>query len=190
MSRDISSRQDSVTVRSVKPDRVDSIIDQWQSERPGTNVDGMAIIGRISRLERLIRPSLDAVFAAHALESWEFDVLATLLRSGHPHQLTPGQLLDATMVTSGAMTHRLDRLEERGFVKRSKSRSDGRQVIVSLTAKGVKKIDAALVDHAANELALVSALDSRQQNELVKLLRALSNAIEPMTPAALSSDER
>ncbi len=137
----------------------------------------MAVIGRISRLEKVIRPRLNAVFAQHDLESWEFDVLATLLRNGPPHQLTPGELLESMMITSGAMTNRIDRLEQRGFVKRAKSPSDGRQVLVTLTKKGMKTIDAALVDHAANELAIISALDPTQQKELIGLLRVLHHAV-------------
>lgn len=158
-------------------DPVDEIVEQWSSERPDVDVSGMAIIGRITRLEKLIRPRLDAVFAQHGLESWEFDVLATLLRNGDPHQLTPGQLLDSMMITSGAMTNRIDRLERRGLVKRAKSPSDGRRVLVGLTGKGLEKVDAALVDHAANERAIVDALTPDQGNRLIDLLRRLHHSI-------------
>lgn len=166
--------------RELQPERdnVDLIVDQWRRERPDVDVSGMAIIGRLGRLEKLIRPRLDEVFAQHDLESWEFDVLATLLRSGEPHRLTPGELLESMMITSGAMTNRIDRLEQRGFVKRAKSPSDGRQVLVSLTAKGRKKVDAALIDHAVNENEILSVLNSTQQAELVDLLRVLSLAVD------------
>lgn len=159
-------------------DQVDEIVDQWSRERPDIDVSGMAIIGRISRLERIIRPHLDAVFARHDLESWEFDVLATLLRHGHPHQLTPGRLLDSMMITSGAMTNRIDRLERRGFVTRSKSPTDGRQVLVTLTQEGRVRVDAALVDHAANEVTLVDALRADQREQLIDLLRLLHQAVD------------
>ena len=76
----------------MEADHVDEIVAQWNRERPEVDVSGMAIIGRITRLSQVIRPRLNAVFAAHDLESWEFDVLATLLRNGPPHQLTPGEL--------------------------------------------------------------------------------------------------
>lgn len=161
----------------MQPDHVDKIVAQWNRERPDVDVSGMAIIGRISRLARVIRPRLNEVFAQHDLESWEFDVLATLLRNGPPHQLTPGELLESMMITSGAMTNRIDRLEQRGFVKRTKSPSDGRQVLVTLTKKGMKTIDAALVDHAANELAIISALNPTQRAELIGLLRVLHHAV-------------
>lgn len=162
---------------STPTDAVDEIVSQWNRERPGVDVSGMAIIGRISRLERLIRPRLESVFAAHDLESWEFDVLATLFRNGAPHQLTPGELLDSMMITSGAMTNRIDRLEQRGFVRRAKSPSDGRQVLVTLTARGREKVDAALVDHAANELHLVEGLHRDERARLVDLLRALNTSV-------------
>lgn len=158
-------------------DHVDEIVEQWSRERPNVDVSGMAIIGRLTRLEQTIRPRLNAVFAQHDLESWEFDVLATLLRNGEPHQLTPGQLLNSMMITSGTMTNRIDRLEQRGFVKRSKSQTDGRQVLVTLTKAGLKKVDAALLDHATNELSIIEALQPDQRNQLIGLLRLLNHAV-------------
>jgi DNA-binding MarR family transcriptional regulator len=137
----------------------------------------MAIIGRISRVEKLLQPRLDAVFAQHGLESWEFDVLATLRRSGDPYQLTAGQLLEATMLTSGAMTHRIDRLEGRGLVRRVSDPADGRVVLVTLTDDGRRVVDAALVDHAANELQLVGALPQADRTQLVDLLRRLTSSL-------------
>ena len=163
-------------------DHVDEIVEQWGRERPDVDVSGMAVIGRLARLEKLIRPRLNAVFAHHELESWEFDVLATLVRTGAPHQLTPGQLLDSMMITSGAMTNRIDRLEKRGFVTRVKSPDDGRQVLVTLTKKGMRKVDAALVDHAANEREILSSLEPGQRDELIRLLRVLHNAVNDDGP--------
>ncbi len=165
----------------ITPDHVDRIVEQWNRERPGLNLSGMAVIGRLSRLQQLIRPKLAEVFAAHELESWEFDVLATLLRNGKPHQLTPGQLLDSMMITSGSMTNRIDRLEKRGFVKRSRSAEDGRQVLVTLTKSGLKKVDAALVDHTANQQRIVNGLSEEQVDQLEDLLRALYEVVvEPI----------
>ena len=105
------------------------------------------------------------------------DFLWTLLRNGPPHQLTPGELLESMMITSGAMTNRIDRLQKRGFVERVKDPTDGRQVLVTLTADGLAKIDAALVDHSANELAILQALDDVQRDQLVELLRVLHHAV-------------
>lgn len=161
----------------MESDHVDEIVGQWNRERPDVDVSGMAVIGRITRLNQMIRPRLNAVFAQHDLESWEFDVLATLLRNGEPHQLTPGELLESMMITSGAMTNRIKRLEERGFVERVSSPRDGRQVLVTLTDAGRAKVDAALVDHAANELAIISSLTARQQQQLVGLLRTLHESV-------------
>lgn len=161
----------------MEPDHVDQIIAQWNRERPDVDVSGMAIIGRVTRLEKEIRPRLNAVFAQHDLEPWEFDVLATLLRNGEPHQLTPGQLHESMMITSGAMTNRIDRLEQRGFVERAENPRDGRQVLVTLTTEGKKKVDAALTDHAANEQAIISRLSPRERDQLVDLLRALHHAV-------------
>lgn len=158
-------------------DHVDEIVEQWNRERPDVDVSGMAIIGRITRLHQVIRPQLNTVFAEHDLESWEFDVLATLVRNGAPHQLTPGELLDSMMITSGAMTNRIDRLQERGFVKRVKNPDDGRQVLVTLTAHGMEKLDAALIDHAANERRLIDALTDTEYEQLVDLLRILHLSI-------------
>lgn len=164
--------------RSTAPDRVDDIIEQWHDERPDLDVSGMAIIGRIGRLEKLIRPRLNAAFAEHGLESWEFDVLATLLRSGSPHQLTPGALLESTMITSGAMTNRIDRLEHRGLVERVKNPEDKRQVLVTLTAPGNKTVSAALEDHVRNEAAILDGLAPAEQRQLVDLLRVLHRSLD------------
>lgn len=164
-------------------DPVARILEQWHRERPEVDVSAMAIIGRVSRLAREVQPLLNRVFAEHGLEHWEFDVLATLLRSGEPHQLTPGELLGSMMITSGAMTNRIQRLEERGLVERAPCPEDGRQVLVTLTDEGLRTVDAALRDHAENELALIAGLDEDQRQRLVELLCDLQLSI-----AAASGD--
>lgn len=155
------------------PDGVDRITEQWAQERPDLDTSGMAITGRVSRLERLVSDRIDEVFARHGLEAWEFDVLATLRRSGEPYELTPGLLMEQVMITSGAMTNRIDRLEGRGLVERSKCVDDGRKVQVALTPAGHATLDAALPDHVANQLAIVSVLDDDERRQLVDLLRKL-----------------
>ncbi len=159
-------------------DGVDEIVEQWRKERPDVDVSGMDVIGRLTRIVKMLRPLLDDVFDRHDLESWEFDVLATLLRSGEPHQLTPGQLLDSMMITSGTMTNRIDRLERRGFVERTKSPTDGRQVLVGLTDDGLRTVDAALRDHAENELEILAGLSAADRERLVRLLRSLHISLE------------
>lgn len=163
---------------AVEKDHVDQILQQWSRERPDVDVSAMAIIGRISRLERMIGVRLEQVFAEHGLEAWEFDVLATLRRSGSPFELTAGQLLDAMMITSGTMTHRIDRLEGRGFVRRRKDPADGRVVLVGLTPAGRRRVDAALEGHAANELHIISSLSQRDRNDLTRVLRRLHLALD------------
>ena len=168
--------------KGVAADHVDEILEQWTRERPEVDVSGMAIIGRLTRVEQSVRRRLNTVFAQHDLESWEFDVLATLLRSGEPHQLTPGQLLDSMMITSGTMTNRIDRLEQRGLVERARSPIDGRHVLVTLTETGMKTVDAALLDHAANESAIIEQLTPDQRDQLIDLLRLLHHiVVEPPT---------
>ena len=160
------------------PDAVDQVIEQWATERPDLDVSGMAIIGRISRLKNTISPRLSEVFAEHELELWEFDVLATLLRNGSPYRLTAGQLLDSMMVTSGSMTNRLDRLEKRGLLKRSKDPTDGRIVWAGLTAKGKKKVSEALQAHAENERRIVGVLSKAEQDQLIDLMRRFITGLE------------
>jgi len=138
----------------------------------------MAIIGRISRLERLISVRLDQVFREHGLEAWEFDVLATLRRSGSPFELTAGQLLNAMMITSGTMTNRIDRLEHRGFVDRRRDPADGRVVVVALTPAGRRRVDTALQAHATNELNIISSLSQRDRSELIRVLRRLHLSLD------------
>jgi DNA-binding MarR family transcriptional regulator len=162
----------------VEGDHVDEILRQWGRERPDVDVSAMAIIGRISRLERLIGVRLDQVFEAHGLEAWEFDVLATLRRSGSPFELSAGKLLDAMMITSGTMTNRIDRLEHRGFVRRGKDPADGRVVLVALTPAGRRRVDAALVAHAANELDIISSLSQRDRDALTRVLRRLHLSLD------------
>ena len=161
----------------MKPDQVDQIINQWERERPDVDVSGMALIGRISRLERAIAPLLQRVFSEHGLESWEFDVLATLRRSGSPYEMTAGELVSSMMITSGAVTNRIDRLESRGLIRREKDQDDGRVVRVTLTKDGFEKIEEAVPDHAANELGLIGVLQPEEQEMLATLLRKLHRAL-------------
>lgn len=161
----------------MKRDDVDAILDQWRHERPDIELSGMAVIARISRLERMIGPLLDMVFSKHDLESWEFDVLATLRRSGRPFQLTAGQLLTSMMIASATVTNRIDRLATRGLVERVASAADKRQVLVKLTKRGFSVIDAALIDHTTNEARLVSKLTPTARKRLEDGLRDLARVI-------------
>lgn len=159
-------------MRGGASDMVDLITSQWRSARPDVDVSPIHVIGRISRLSRLIDRRLAENFARHRLESWEYDVLATLRRSGAPYELAAGDLVRQTMVTTGAITNRIDRLERRGLVERGASPLDRRKVIVRLTRAGVQLVDEVVATHMATERALLGALTARQRRELAALLRA------------------
>ena len=153
-------------------DAVDRIIEQWGEVRADLDVYPMGVIGRISRLEKHVAQRLAANFANHGLERWTFDVLATLYRSGEPHELTAGDLVGHSMVTTGAITNRIDRLEERGLVERART-DDRRKVLVRLTSAGKRLVDETLETHLATERELLAPLSPRQQEQLAGLLRTM-----------------
>ncbi|MEU1308900.1 MarR family transcriptional regulator [Streptomyces cinnamoneus] len=159
-------------------DHVDRVAEQWARERPDLDVSPMQVIGRLSRLYQLFSSEMKRTFAAHGLDSASFDVLATLRRSEPPHRLTPAELMRSSMVTSGAITQRLDRLEERGLVTRTRSASDGRSVVVSLTDEGRALVDTALPDHLATEERLLSALSGEERDALVSTFRKLLESVD------------
>ncbi|MEV6320784.1 MarR family transcriptional regulator [Nocardia sp. NPDC051787] len=158
-------------------DHVDQVLAQWRVQRPDLDVAPMAVLGRLTRLSQLTWAELRKTFAAHGLDAASFDVLATLRRSDPPHCLTPTELMRAAMVTSGAITQRLDRLEERGLVRRSRSEFDGRGIRVTLTAAGQELIDAALPDHVATERRLLEPLSTEQREQLAITLRLLLESL-------------
>jgi DNA-binding MarR family transcriptional regulator len=151
-------------------DAVDRIAEQWATARPDVDSSPLAVIGRISRLSRLVDRRLAESFARFDLEAWMYDVLATLRRGGEPYELTAGQLVAQTMVTTGAITNRIDRLEQRGLVERG-SATDRRKVIVRLTPAGRELVDEVVEPHMAVEEEILAALSPRQRDELVRLLR-------------------
>lgn len=153
-------------------DSVDSIVDQWTSVRPDIDSSPIQIVGRLSRASRLIERRLSENFAAHGLEQWMYDVLATLRRIGAPYSLTAGELVRQTMVTTGAITNRVDRLIERGLVEREVG-TDRRTVIVRLTPAGLKLVDKVVHSHLGTERDAVRSLSARQQEQLSALLRQL-----------------
>ena len=154
-------------------DDVDRIVDAWRRERPDLDVTPLHVLSRVSRLARRLDLDRAQAFAQHELEGWEFDVLAALRRAGHPYRLSPGQLVQQTLVTSGTMTNRVDRLERRGLVSRSPDPHDRRGVIVTLTEAGKKRVDAAMADLLARERDLLAELPRSDQSELARFLRQL-----------------
>src|SRR5919199_3712154 len=158
-------------------DPVDLILHQWQRERPDLDTSPMAVVGRVSRIARHIDLAQRATFARYDLDPPAFDVLATLRRTGEPFELSAGDLMRSAMVTSGAITQRLDRLETRGLVRRGPHPNDGRVVLVSLTPQGRELVDRVLPDHLATEERLLAGLTPRQRAALADLLRTLDTSL-------------
>ncbi len=154
-------------------DRIDDIVAQWKRERVDLDTRAMALVGRIQRAAAALRPRLDATHADSGLAGESFDVLASLRRSGSPYQLSPTQLYREMMLTSGAMTNRIDRLEEAGLVARRPDANDRRATLVRLTPKGKALIDAAASKHVTNEERLLAGLSARERQQLGDLLRKL-----------------
>lgn len=154
-------------------DEVDQLVEAWQRERPGLDLQPMEVLSRVSRLGHHLDRARRQAFADHDIEVWEFDVLAALRRAGTPYQLSPGRLLKETLVTSGTMTNRVDRLEARSLVRRLPDPSDRRGVLVRLTAAGRTTVDGALEGLLTREHALLAGLDAAQQKDLARLLRTL-----------------
>lgn len=153
-------------------DQVDRILSQWRQERPDLNVGPMGTIGRLKRLADHLAQELISVYKVHDLTMASFDVLATLRRAGAPYALTPSALISWTMVTSGTMTNRLDRLEADGLIERRPNPEDGRGSVVALTDKGFALIDKVVTEHVANQHRLVEQLPDALRAGLDDGLRA------------------
>ncbi|MFJ6692972.1 MarR family winged helix-turn-helix transcriptional regulator [Streptomyces sp. NPDC091294] len=155
-------------------DAVDIIRELWRSERPDLDTWPVSIVGRVQRLSRILERELKAFDNRHGLESGEFDVLTTLRRSGPPYRMTAGAFLKASMVTSGAITKRIDRMEARGLVERVRlPAGDRRSVQIRLTDKGIQLIDELFPLHLENEMRLLQALSAEEAEQLAGLLRRL-----------------
>jgi DNA-binding MarR family transcriptional regulator len=152
-------------------DEVDRLIEAWQRERPDLDVTPMHVLSRVTRLARHLDLARRRAFEAHELEPWEFDVLSALRRSGPPYALSPGRLIRETMVTSGTMTNRVDRLTAKGMVERLPDPADRRGVRVQLTHQGRARVDAALEQLLEQERVLLSGLPGDDQRRLGGLLR-------------------
>jgi DNA-binding MarR family transcriptional regulator len=159
-------------------DHVDRLRRQWARELPDLDTGPMAVLGRAFRLSNLVRPSIEATFAGFDLDRGEFDVIASLRRSGPPYRLTPTELYSSLMISSGGLTHRLDRLEKAGLIRREKSPHDGRSVQVALTEAGALRVEEAFRMDMANEAAFLQSLDAREREALADLLRKLITGIE------------
>ncbi len=152
------------------PDRVARIQEEWRRERPDLDVSPQGVIGRLHRVAARLTEELVAVYAQHGLAEGDFDVLATLRRAGAPYERTPGELAEHTMITTGGMTKRLDRLERAGLLTRRVAEGDARGRVVALTDRGLAVIDAAVTDHLANERRLLDELPATDAHELERIL--------------------
>ncbi len=159
-------------------DDVDRIVAAWRHERPDLDVAPLHVLSRVSRLARRLDLDRTQAFAHHSLEGWEFDVLSALRRAGDPYELSPGQLIRQTLVTSGTMTNRVDRLEQRGLVSRRPDPTDRRGVIVRLTAEGQRTVDDAMADLLDRERHLLAELSPRDRDDLAAMLRRLLSPFE------------
>ena len=157
-------------------DEVDRLIAAWKRERPDLDLSPLAVLSRITRIARHLDIARRDAFAD--LETWGFDVLAALRRAGAPHQLSPGQLMQETMVTSGTMTNRLDRLEELQLITREQDPDDGRGSLVTLTKSGVRAVDAALEGLLENERELLGTLTAKDRELLADLLSKLVTELD------------
>lgn len=154
-------------------DEVDRLVEAWARERSDLDLRPMEVLSRVSRLGHHLDRARRQAFSEHDLEPWEFDVLAALRRAGAPYELSPGRLLKETLVTSGTMTNRVDRLAARGLVERLPDPHDRRGVLVRLTDQGRTTVDGALSGLLDRERDLLGGLDPADQQRLAALLRTL-----------------
>ncbi len=159
-------------------DEVDALVEAWRRERPDLDVAPLEVLSRVTRLSRHLDLARREAFETHGLEPWEFDVLAALRREGAPYALSPGRLLQVTLVTSGTMTNRIDRLAAKGLVERVPDPNDGRGVQVVLTDEGRRRVDDALDDLLAHERDILAALSATDRDLLADLLRRLTLPFE------------
>src|SRR5690349_7333061 len=166
------SRISTDMIRRMRDD-VDRLVEAWQRERADLDLGPMEVLSRVTRLGHHLDRARRQAFAEHDIESWEFDVLAALRRAGSPYELSPGRLLRETLVTSGTMTNRVDRLTARGLVERLPDPKDRRGVLVRLTVEGKAAVDGAFEALLAAEADLLADLPDKQRTQLAGLLRSL-----------------
>jgi DNA-binding MarR family transcriptional regulator len=158
-------------------DEVDELLEAWGRERGDLDLAPVTVFSRVSRLARRLELARRDAFGAHGIEEWEFDVLAALRRAGPPYELSPGRLLRETLVTSGTMTNRVDRLSARALVERHPDPDDRRGVIVRLTDDGKEAVDAAFTALLDAERSLLDGLPERDRARLAALLRTLLSRV-------------
>lgn len=160
------------------PDRIESRRRQWAEEMPQLDTSGMAVLGRARVITLSVRPHIEEVFEQFGLDTGDFDVLSTLLRSGPPYSLRPTELYRWLMITSGGLTARLARLEKRGLVARTPDADDKRSLLVALTPLGLERARAAVEADMQLEAGLLDGLSSEEQEALARLLGKLALSLE------------
>ncbi len=154
-------------------DRIDELVAQWGRERPDLDTEVMAVVGRLLAVAELIGRRLESFASEHGLDRGQGDVLFTLRRAGAPYRLSPSRLVESLLVTSGTMTNRLDRLEQRGLIRRQPNPHDRRGMDVELTDEGLRLVDALVGEHVANEQEMLAPLSAREREQLVRVTRKL-----------------
>ncbi len=160
-------------------DEVDQLVEAWGRERADLDLGPVEVFSRIGRINVLLERARKSAFAEYGVEGWEFDVLAALRRAGRPYELSPGRLIRETLVTSGTMTNRVDRLAQRGLVERQPDPRDRRGVLVRLTREGKRTVDGAFTSLLEREKELLGALTTAQRDELAAMLRILMAPLSP-----------
>ncbi|MFC9977289.1 MarR family winged helix-turn-helix transcriptional regulator [Spirillospora sp. NPDC127200] len=161
-----------------RSDTVDLIIEQWRRERPDVDVSGLAVFGRLHRGFLRYTALLAEVFERHGINMAAFDVLATLLRSGPPYRRTAGELAEISLVSTGGVTLRLDRLEKAGLITRERDPQDRRVVHARLTDEGLELTNAVVAEHFANEQRMLAGLSEAERRQLARLLGKLERSLE------------
>ncbi|WP_135383451.1 MarR family winged helix-turn-helix transcriptional regulator [Vibrio tasmaniensis] len=159
-------------------DAIDRVVEQWAKEKPELETEPMAMMGRIMRIAKYMETQVAELHKKYDMKLGEFDVLATLRRSGKPYRLTPSELIGSMMLTSGAMTNRLDKLEAKGLIRREHSKEDRRSVSVQLTKDGLILIDQMMTEHVEMQKKLVKSLSASQKKNTNQLLKAWLSAYE------------
>ncbi|MBN3492910.1 MarR family winged helix-turn-helix transcriptional regulator [Vibrio neptunius] len=159
-------------------DAIDRVVEQWAKEKPELDTEPMAIMGRLLRIAKHMETEVTQLHKRYDLKLGEFDVLATLRRSGSPFRLTPSELIDSMMLTSGAMTNRLDKLESKSLIAREHSKEDRRSVTVQLTDEGFTLIDKIIEEHAQVQQKLVKGMNSNQKRQINQILKGWQTQFE------------
>jgi DNA-binding MarR family transcriptional regulator len=163
--------------RQSEPDEVDRIIAEWRAERPSLDPDSINVVGRVTRCGLLVRNLSNRLYDRHSINQSVFEVLAALRRMGPPYRKTARELANSSLLTSGGMTMRLDRMERDGLIRRVRSAEDRRSVYAELTPAGFALIDRIIDDHLEHEREMLETLSEEERHQLAQLLRKLETRL-------------